>query len=142
MHYYEATEYRPGPMVRIRQAITGIRDWLDEKGKLAWIGAMVLGFIFVWPVGLAILIYMIGSNRMFGCTHRHGHSSGRVAFQSSTGNAAFDAYRAETLKRLEAEHNDFMAFMVRLQEARDKAEFVQFMSERHNRATGRDQNSE
>ena len=28
--------------------------WLDARGKLAWIAAMVLGFIFVWPVGLAI----------------------------------------------------------------------------------------
>ncbi len=26
--------------------------WLDDKGKGAWIAAMVLGFIFFWPVGL------------------------------------------------------------------------------------------
>jgi hypothetical protein len=33
--------------------------WLDRKGKGAWIAAMVLGFIFFWPVGLALLAYMI-----------------------------------------------------------------------------------
>ena len=30
-------------------------SWLDSKGKGAWIAAMVLGFIFFWPVGLALL---------------------------------------------------------------------------------------
>jgi hypothetical protein len=39
--------------------------WLDDKGKGAWIAAMVLGFIFFWPVGLALLAYMIWSKRMF-----------------------------------------------------------------------------
>ena len=29
--------------------------WLDDRGKGAWIAAMILGFIFVWPVGLALL---------------------------------------------------------------------------------------
>src|SRR6056297_379978 len=39
--------------------------WLDDKGKGAWIAAMVLGFILFWPVGLALLAYMIWSKRMF-----------------------------------------------------------------------------
>ncbi|MFV0409990.1 MAG: DUF2852 domain-containing protein [Paracoccus sp. (in: a-proteobacteria)] len=135
MQYYQATEYRPGPMSRIRDALASVRDWLDERGKLAWIAAMILGFIFVWPVGLAILLYMIGSNRMFSrahCQHR-----ARRDFPRSTGNSAFDAYREETMRRLEAEHAEFVAFMARLQEARDKAEFDQFMSDRQDRATGR-----
>ena len=33
--------------------------WLDERGKPAWIVAMVLGFILFWPIGLALLFYMI-----------------------------------------------------------------------------------
>ena len=37
---------------------------LDEYGKLAWIGVMVLGFVIFWPVGLTILFYMIWSGRM------------------------------------------------------------------------------
>src|SRR5215467_10166586 len=37
---------------------------LDDIGKPAWIGVMVLGFILFWPVGLAILAYLIWSGRM------------------------------------------------------------------------------
>ena len=37
--------------------------WLDRKGKGVWIAAMVLGFIFFWPVGLALLAYMIWSKK-------------------------------------------------------------------------------
>ena len=37
---------------------------LDDYGKPAWIGVMVLGFIVFWPVGLAILAYLIWSGRM------------------------------------------------------------------------------
>ncbi len=49
--------------------------WLDSKGKGAWIATMVLGFIFFWPVGLAILAYMIWSKRMFksSCRRRSTH---------------------------------------------------------------------
>jgi hypothetical protein len=25
-------------------------DWLDSKGRGAWIAAMVLGFVFFWPL--------------------------------------------------------------------------------------------
>ena len=39
--------------------------WLDARGKGAWIAAMILGFIFFWPIGLALLAYMIWSKRMF-----------------------------------------------------------------------------
>ncbi|MEO1000343.1 MAG: DUF2852 domain-containing protein, partial [Pseudomonadota bacterium] len=41
--------------------------WLDARGKGAWIAAMVIGFILVWPIGLAILFYMIWSKRMGSC---------------------------------------------------------------------------
>lgn len=111
-------------------------NWLDNKGKGAWMAAMILGFVFFWPVGLAILFYMIWSKQMFkkgsarGCHsarrhHRHhGHS-----FQSS-GNSAFDAYKAETLRRLEDEQESFEAFLQRLREAKDKSEFDDFMDER------------
>ncbi|MEL6960947.1 MAG: DUF2852 domain-containing protein [Pseudomonadota bacterium] len=110
--------------------------WLDERGKGAWIAAMVLGFIFIWPVGLALLAYMIWSNRMFSgsCSKRTRtrHSSMRSAMRSS-GNAAFDAYKADTLSRLEDEQQNFEEFLKRLREAKDKAEFDQFMEERAKR---------
>ena len=103
--------------------------WLDHKGKGAWIVAMILGFILFWPIGLALLAYMIWSKRMFNgsCARRTRHS--RHAFKSS-GNTAFDAYKTETLRRLEEEQDAFEAFLQRLREAKDKAEFDQFMDER------------
>jgi len=51
----------------------------------------------------------------------------------SSGNRAFDEYRAETLRRLEDEQREFREFLDRLRHARDKAEFDQFMAERRNR---------
>ena len=39
---------------------------LDEFGKPAWIALMILGFMVWWPLGFAILAFVIGSGRM-GC---------------------------------------------------------------------------
>ena len=33
---------------------------LDEIGKPAWIGLMVVSFILFWPLGLVVLGYMVG----------------------------------------------------------------------------------
>jgi len=117
---------------RLTAAATSVRDWLDERGTAAWLIAMILGFIFVWPVGLGILAYMIWSKRMFGCRHHRNRRDNSVDARAfaPTGNAAFDAYRAETLKRLEDEHREFLDFLQKLREARDKAEFDQFMEQR------------
>ncbi len=52
---------------------------------------------------------------------------------SSSGNHAFDDYRAETLKRLEDEQREFKDFLERLRFAKDRAEFDQFMTERRQR---------
>ncbi|MDQ7263467.1 DUF2852 domain-containing protein [Paracoccus sp. PS-1] len=123
---------RPSAFDRIGAALAGIRDWLDERGKGAWIAAMILAFIACWPLGLAILGYMIWSKRMFSCRHRHHHHGRhyRHGFGAPTGNSAFDAYREETLKRLEDEHREFLDFLQKLREAKDKAEFDQFMQGR------------
>lgn len=122
-------------------------DWLDARGKGAWIATMILAFVFVWPLGLAILGYMIWSKRMFACRNRtHDRSHGpfgadaredfraymrnlRTASRPS-GNAAFDAYKSDTLRRLEEEQEAFETFLRRLREAKDKQEFDSFMDER------------
>ncbi|QYK40262.1 MAG: DUF2852 domain-containing protein [Paracoccaceae bacterium] len=112
-------------------------DWLDARGKAAWIVAMVLGFVVFWPLGLALLAYMIWSKRMFSrsCGHRRQHlDTARAAFRSS-GNTAFDAYKAETLRRLQDEQEAFEAFLQRLRDAKDKTEFDTFMNERARQAT-------
>ena len=117
--------------------------WLDDRGKAAWIAAMVLGFIFAWPVGLGLLAYMIWSKRMFSWSscaqnashwgkmrdHHQGHCGHSGALRSS-GNAAFDAYKSETLRRLEDEQAAFEAFLQRLRDAKDKSEFDSFMEDR------------
>ena len=114
-------------------------NWLDARGKGAWIAATVLAFIFFWPAGLALLAYMIWSKRMFkgNCSSRnqmsHYRKHARAAFKSS-GNSAFDSYKAETLRRLEEEQENFEAFLQRLRESKDKAEFDQFMDERARKA--------
>lgn len=106
--------------------------WLDERGKGAWIAAMVLGFIIFWPVGLALLAYMIWSKRMFssssrGCSRKMHRS---MTMGRPTGNSAFDAYKADTLRRLEDEQGSFESFLERLRAAKDKSEFDSFMDER------------
>lgn len=113
--------------------------WLDDRGKGAWIAAMVIGFVVFWPIGLALLAYMIWSKRMFSksCAgmgrHRpHAFHAARAAMRPS-GNEAFDAYKTETLRRLEDEQRAFEEFLGRLRAARDKAEFDQFMEDRARR---------
>jgi hypothetical protein len=112
-------------------------DWLDDRGKGAWIAAMVLGFIVFWPVGLALLAYMIWSKRMFSknaCGMRRERSRdmwrGATTAMRPSGNSVFDAYKTETLKRLEEEQQAFEAFLQRLREAKDKSEFDAFMDDR------------
>ncbi len=115
--------------------------WAIPKPWL--IAAMVLGFIIFWPVGLAILFFMLGSGRIGGrWARRHGMQPGagggpcggrgwlREEAAPSSGNRAFDEYRQETLRRLEEEQRDFSDFLERLRFAKDKAEFDQFMAER------------
>lgn len=131
---------RGGPMAWLRRA----EAWLDARGLAAWIAAMVLGFVLVWPVGLAILAYLIWSKRMFSRSstarrpdlHAHVHAA-RSAMRPS-GNSAFDAYKTETLRRLQAEQEAFEDFLNRLREAKDKQEFDAFMEDRARANAARD----
>ncbi len=123
----------PGSWMRpVTSGLERSRDWLDARGRPAWLVAMVLGFILFWPIGLAILAFMIWSKRM-SCNGWGRRAHNRHAFRAAaapTGNAAFDAYRAETLKRLEEEREAFTSFLDQLRQAKDKAEFDQFMASR------------
>jgi len=62
-----------------------------------------------------------------------GRATGEWFGPSTSGNRAFDDYRAETLKRLEDEQREFKDFLGRLRFAKDRAEFDQFMSQRQDR---------
>ncbi len=114
----------------VSDIVRPVVEWLDARGKLAWIAVMVLGFVWSWPVGLVILFYLIWSKRMFNCNKSFGKTFGRRGRSKSSGNAAFDNYKEQVLQRLEDEQAAFEAFLKRLREAKDKAEFDQFLNER------------
>lgn len=63
------------------------------------------------------------------CRSQAAQAMGPQSAPPSSGNRAFDEYRAETLRRLEEEQKEFSAFLERLRFAKDKAEFDQFMAE-------------
>lgn len=124
---------------------------LDEMGRPAWLGLMVISFILFWPLGLAVLAFLLWSGRMghgWGCSmgdrsrwkqrfadrwERNGGDRWRGGAFPSSGNRAFDEYREATLKRLEDEQREFREFLERLRLAKDRAEFDQFMADRKNR---------
>ena len=132
--------------------------WLDDIGKPAWIALMIVSLILFWPAGLVVLGFLVGSGRM-GCwtphrgerwqrrfkrmqqrmqdraTQWYGAAATGPAGQSS-GNWAFDEYRAETLRRLEEEQRQFTEYLERLRRAKDKAEFDQFMADMRARSSG------
>jgi hypothetical protein len=110
--------------------------WLDDRGKPAWIAATVLGFVVFWPAGLALLGYTIWSKRMFNrsssCGGRRMQRRDQMhrGVYATSGNTAFDAYKTETLRRLEEEQHSFETFLQRLRDAKDKREFDDFMEDR------------
>src|SRR5579863_5677918 len=128
--------------------------WLDDFGKPAWIALTIVSFILFWPAGLVVLGFLIGSGRMGCWTARRGERwqsrmermqqrmqaraaqwGGPGPAGRSSGNWAFDEYRAETLRRLEEEQRQFREFLDRLRHAKDKAEFDEFMAEMRRRPT-------
>ncbi|KAB2700810.1 DUF2852 domain-containing protein [Ochrobactrum sp. GPK 3] len=116
----------------------------------ATIALMVLGFFLFWPLGLAMLAYILWGDRlegfkrgvnektdsMFG-SFRNCRKSESFNFGSATGNAAFDDWRREELDRLAEERRkldearaEFESYAAELRRARDKEEFDRFMAER------------
>lgn len=118
----------------------------------ATIALMVIGFMVWWPLGLAMLAYILWGDRLEafrtdvnGATDRvfAGFSRAKKAATApSTGNVAFDAWRDAELKRLTEERrkldgmrDEFDAHMRELRMARDREEFDAFMAARRERKT-------
>ncbi len=117
------------------------------------IGLMVLGFIIFWPLGLAMLAYILWGDRLKGKFNTNrtswsygGSSSYRHRYWQgeNTGNAAFDDYRKSELERLEAERRkleeeraEFESFLGNLRRAKDQEEFDRFMADRADFKAGR-----
>jgi Protein of unknown function (DUF2852) len=143
--YSTTTTAQTGPRSGVRSggfrsALRRADAWLDDRGTWAWVALTVLSFILFWPIGLALLAYMIWGKRMFSRScgmgrHDHSHAT-RFASRhwgpaaSATGNRAFDNYKAEALSQLEEEQAAFEAFLERLRTSKDKTEFDAFMEDR------------
>ena len=118
----------------------------------ATIALMVIGFMVFWPLGLAMLAYILWGDRldgfkrdvnkatdgMFAGCRRGAHRAHR------TGNVAFDDWRENDLERiaeerrnLEEMREEFDSYMRELRRAKDQQEFDRFMSERDNRTRGK-----
>jgi hypothetical protein len=133
-----------------------------EPWTVAEVFGMVLGFIVFWPVGLAILGWKIWQKRSGyqgdivsfvrekwasrGQWRQAGfdaHLYGFGAGAASSGNFAFDEWRAGELARLEEEYQrlaaaerEFAEYLDNLRRARDREEFDRFMTERRRRQEG------
>jgi len=133
---------------------------LESPWHPGWIAATIVGFLIWWPIGLALLFFTLGSRRMSCWSHQDWDSrQGRWANKlermqwkmermknrmerrgfpfgpPSSGNRAFDEYRADTLRRLEEEQQEFKEFLSRLRHAKDKEEFDAFMAQHRSRPT-------
>lgn len=121
------------------------------------IATLVLGFVVWWPLGVAALGYILWGGHMdsdlkklWNKFNGRNEPAQAYSFQSTTsrstgftpsasGNAAFDRYREQTLRRLEEEQQAFSDYVNKLRAARDQEEFDRFMSEKSNGAVDKAQ---
>jgi hypothetical protein len=119
-------------------------DWTP-----ATIALMVLGFVVFWPLGLAMLAYILFGERLRdfkrdanaradGFFSGFRRSSRRYGAPfSATGNVAFDDWRIAELERIEEQRrkldemrDEFDSYLRELRRAKDQEEFDRFMRER------------
>jgi len=142
----DARAYAPGEWAAFRRwGRTCAARW-----TLFELATMVLGFMIFWPIGVAVFVYKMWQRRSgaddlqtFVTTKWNeartswtgprgwGFSAG------ASGNAAFDAWKAAELERLEAERRkledaarEFADFLDNIRHAKDREEFDRFMAER------------
>ena len=105
-----------------------IEAWLDEHGRGAWIAAIVLGFIAFWPIGLALLLWMLWRGK---AGSRSGGCRSRSRKANAFNNAAFAAHHEETLRRLDEDARAFEDHLRAQAAERDRTEFEAFMARRN-----------
>ncbi|WP_026480370.1 DUF2852 domain-containing protein [Ahrensia sp. 13_GOM-1096m] len=110
----------------------------------ATIALMVLGFMVFWPLGLAMLAYIIYGERLDTFKRDINKSTDNFAAQfrsktgaARTGNVAFDDWRDAELARLHEERMkldemraEFDDYSRELRRAKDQEEFDRFMAKR------------
>jgi hypothetical protein len=118
----------------------------------ATIALTVIGFMVFWPLGLAMLAYIIWGDRLdgfkrdanrmtdgiFAGCRRSADKAHRWGHGARTGNVAFDDWRDRELERLAEERRkldealaEFDEYARELRRAKDQDEFDRFMSQRN-----------
>lgn len=111
----------------------------------ATIALMIIGFMIFWPLGLAMLAYILWGDRLDEFKSNVNAATNKVsdniqgAFKhnrqnGSSGNAAFDEWREAEIARIEEERSkleetrrEFDAHLRELRRAKDQEEFDAFM---------------
>ncbi len=115
----------------------------------ATIALTVIGFMVFWPLGLAMIAYIIWGDRLDGFKRDVNGATDRVFSgfggcrkrglrrAARTGNVAFDDWRDKELDRLAEERRkldetlaEFDTYASELRRAKDQQEFDRFMAER------------
>ena len=117
---------------------------------------MIIGFAVFWPLGLAMLAWIIWGDeigakaealkdqfRSFSDRAPRFRDATANSFRGRTGNAAFDEYREQEVKRLDEERRrleamraEFESFVTELRRVKDQEEFDRFMRDFRNRTGG------
>ncbi|HEV7321065.1 MAG TPA: DUF2852 domain-containing protein [Ensifer sp.] len=124
-------------------------DWTP-----ATIALMVLGFVVFWPLGLAMLAYILfgeklktfkkdANDTVDGMCSAFKRGGRRPNWTHRTGNVAFDDWREAELTRLDEERRkldemreEFDTYVRELRRAKDQEEFDRFMRDRKNGGSG------
>jgi hypothetical protein len=124
-------------------------DWTP-----ATIALMVLGFVVFWPLGLAMLAYILfgeklktfkkdANDTVDGMCSAFKRGGRRSNWTHRTGNVAFDDWREAELARLDEERRkldemreEFDTYARELRRAKDQEEFDRFMRDRKNGGSG------
>jgi hypothetical protein len=102
------------------------------------IAAMILGFIVFWPVGLAILFWVLWKRRQGEAVNVPDWVPRRIgSLARDSGNSAFEDWKRGELERLEQERQklvaaqqEFADFLGQLKRAKDREEFDRFLAAR------------
>ena len=124
----------------------------------ATIALMVLGFMIFWPLGLAMLAYILWGDRLDDFKWEANRAADSVSKKfrngscgrksTRTGNVAFDEWREQELERiaeerrkLDEEIREFDAYKEEIRRTKDSEEFEAFMKARKRKPAPRSSKS-
>ena len=148
----------PARSKRVAALLTRIYDMhTSALIRPAWtpatIALMVVGFMVFWPLGLAMLAYIIWGERLDGFKRDVNAATDGVfskfkgatgGYAAHTGNVAFDEWRNAEIERLNEQRRkldemraDFEEELRELRRAKDQEDFDRFMAKRNGIGKGK-----